>query len=134
MMDSLLLWAKLDKKNSEIYHPPLFHLIDTATVTKALLTKGLSPYLVSRLSESLEINHESLLQFAPFLSGSHDLGKIAPDFQFQNDQGSEIAKKLMGESSYSLWQKIESVIKFSTGLLQQLRCQNILKILAWILL
>lgn len=103
MMDSLLLWAKLDKDNPGNYHPPLFHLIDTASVSKQLLIEGLPESLVTRLVNGLDITYESLLRFVPFLCGSHDLGKIAPDFEFQNEQGIEIAIQLLGQEAYQKW-------------------------------
>ncbi|MDX2272802.1 MAG: CRISPR-associated helicase Cas3' [Cyanobacteriota bacterium] len=103
MMDSLLLWAKLDKQKKGLFHPPLFHLLDTATVAKQLLLEGLPLALMNRLTKGLEITQESLLRFVPFLCGVHDLGKIAPDFEFQNDQGVEIAVRLMGKEVYQKW-------------------------------
>lgn len=102
-MDSLLLWAKLDKDKPGIYHPPLFHLIDTASVSEKLLMQGLPSAVRLKLTKELGISQESLLRFAPFLCGSHDLGKIAPDFVFQNEQGVEIAVRLMGEEAHRKW-------------------------------
>jgi CRISPR-associated endonuclease/helicase Cas3 len=102
-MDSLLLWAKLDKEKIGTYHPPLFHLLDTAAISKQLLLKGLPPALRQRLMLGLNLNQDSLLRFVPFLCGVHDLGKIAPDFAFQNDQGIEIAVRLMGDAAYQKW-------------------------------
>lgn len=102
-MDSLLLWAKLDKEKQGSYHPPLFHLIDTATIARQLLLRGLPSALTQKLMDGLAISHDSLLRFVPFLCGVHDLGKIAPDFEFQNEQGIEIAVKLIGDEAYQKW-------------------------------
>lgn len=115
MMDSLLLWAKLDKEESDNYHPPLFHLIDTAAIAKQLLLKGLPFALFQRLMHGLDLDKDSLLRFVPFLCGVHDLGKIAPDFEFQNDQGTEIAVRLMGETAYRKWRDKRSGDKIPHG-------------------
>lgn len=102
-MDSLLLWAKLNKEKLGAFHPPLFHLLDTAVVSKQLLLQGLPLALIDTLMKGLEIDRKSLLRFVPFLCGVHDLGKIAPDFEFQNEHGVEIVAKLMGKEIYQQW-------------------------------
>jgi CRISPR-associated endonuclease/helicase Cas3 len=127
MIDSLMLWAKLDKDKKGIYHPPLYHLIDTAAVAKGLLQKGVPSSLVQKLTRDLNISFDSLSKFVAFLCGSHDLGKIAPDFQFQNEPGVEIAKKLLGENPYIKWQEKKEEGKVPHGIITTVTLPKFLK-------
>jgi CRISPR-associated endonuclease/helicase Cas3 len=126
MIDSLMLWAKLHKDKKGVYHPPLYHLIDTAAVARGLLQKGLPLSLVQKLTEDLKIDSDSLFRFVAFLCGSHDLGKIAPDFQFQNEPGIKIAKQLVGESHYIQWQEKKDEGKVPHGTITAVTLPQIL--------
>ena len=98
-------WAKtgrgeINADGSPKYHPVICHLADTAAVAMEILRSYLSPIALERLSNGLGLSNESLIQFCGFMTGSHDLGKVSPAFQFQV---SEVGKILAGETLYDCW-------------------------------
>jgi CRISPR-associated endonuclease/helicase Cas3 len=106
MMNHTDLWAKTadDKTQKHNFHPVICHLLDTAAICQHLLTL-LPPATIDRLGRGLKLDRTALLAWAPFLTGSHDTGKISPPFQFRDSDISEVARKLAGGSLYDLWFK-----------------------------
>lgn len=106
-MNQPRFWAKTGKADFENgkpkYHPVICHLADTAAVAMEIVRSHLSPIAVQRLCDGLGLSKESTIRFCGFMSGSHDLGKISPAFQFQV---SEVGKFLAGETLYDCWSSL----------------------------
>jgi CRISPR-associated endonuclease/helicase Cas3 len=86
MNTHLAFWAKLgDATWPERYHPVLCHLIDVAAVASALWDKVFRPRFRAWFSGRLGLDEAACGQWLPFWSGAHDIGKVAPCFQFRNN-------------------------------------------------
>jgi CRISPR-associated endonuclease/helicase Cas3 len=106
-------WAKtgsvnLDENGRPKYHPVICHLADTAAVAMEIVRNCLSPVAVKTLENGMELTGESLVKCCGFFTGSHDLGKVSPAFQFQVDP---VGQALAGGGLYDLWHKINPVTR-----------------------
>lgn len=72
------LWSKQNGLNQP--YPLLAHLLDTATVAKALHDYWLRPGLRALIAEELGDKGVRIIQW---IAGSHDIGKASPIFQAQ---------------------------------------------------
>ena len=85
-IDPLVLWAKWPRsKAGTSYHPVLCHLIDVAVVTRLLWDEVLSPAWRRRIAAALGLSEAAAGAWIALFAGLHDIGKIAPTFQFQVD-------------------------------------------------
>ena len=75
------LWGKMQKTNSGLFHPLVFHLLDTACVTGAIWRNSFSVAVRGRFAESLRLSHDSTRDWLVYLCGLHDIGKASPGFQ-----------------------------------------------------
>jgi CRISPR-associated endonuclease/helicase Cas3 len=94
----LLLWAKRQAENdgSSEYHPLVCHLIDVATVCRALWTDSLSVSLRAWLAGQIGLDEEAACRWIAFWAGAHDIGKACPAFQ----QKWPAAKTRLGEAGF----------------------------------
>ena len=96
-MESLLLWAKYSKKetdkNKPNWHPLIYHMIDAAMVAKILWDEVLQPPVKERICRGLNISLSDADYWIPFVNGSHDIGKAGPDFVGLWDDRADIFRK-----------------------------------------
>lgn len=104
-MDEILkIWAK--KKVVEggfLYHPLLFHMIDSANVCFFFWTKCLQEGMKNWFMEEMNFNNEKKCRASlAFWSGLHDIGKCSPDFQgcFFNVRHEKIGEKILKEEVF----------------------------------
>ncbi|RMD57321.1 CRISPR-associated endonuclease Cas3'', partial [Candidatus Parcubacteria bacterium] len=88
----LLLWGKTPKRNSDVYHPALYHLMDVAHVAQWLLGSRASSRWRRVLGNALNTSPDTLHEWLPFIIALHDLGKLSPLFQMLNDQQAQRLK------------------------------------------
>ena len=85
-----LIWAKrserVDLVDAPVFHPLILHMIDVASVTRALWDSVLGRDLQQGLSGSMGIGEEATGKWLSFWAGLHDLGKASPDFQGKWDE------------------------------------------------
>ncbi|HHY87746.1 MAG TPA: CRISPR-associated helicase Cas3' [Chloroflexi bacterium] len=81
-----LLWGKTDrqKPDPELYHPVLYHMLDTAQVAASLLGPGGSPRMAAVMARVFGQPLEIVCQWLPWAVAIHDIGKISADFQFSS--------------------------------------------------
>ena len=77
----LCLWGKAERKDPSIFHPLLFHMIDTMNVAEVMWDRVLSNHTKLLISRSLNLTTLQTKRLVLFLSGLHDLGKATPGFQ-----------------------------------------------------
>ena len=85
------VWAKTpgrdapeaDRKDVNLFHPLLFHLLDVACVCDALWKHCLSERVRRRLVDSLGLTEEQARIAVILLAGLHDIGKAIPTFSRQ---------------------------------------------------
>ncbi len=91
-----IFWAKLpdtrklsprERKNfkPDKFHPVLCHLLDVAAVTLALWDKVLPIEVHKRFAACLRVSISAARLWTAFLVALHDIGKLAPAFQFKLD-------------------------------------------------
>lgn len=59
------------------------HLLETGTVAKVLMEKGLLVPLIDELAIYMKEDNETVIQFISFIAAIHDIGKIHPHFQWK---------------------------------------------------
>lgn len=84
VIDPLVLWAKWPRsKTRTSYHPVLCHLLDVAAVTLLLWDDVLSAAWRRQIAADFGLDEAATRTWIAFLAGLHDIGKVAPTFQFQ---------------------------------------------------
>ncbi|GAB4165581.1 MAG: hypothetical protein Fur0021_41010 [Candidatus Promineifilaceae bacterium] len=78
------LWGKTTK-NSDIFHPALYHMLDVAHIAQQLLRPPASPRWRQVLARALNADAGALADWLPWFIALHDIGKISVPFQVQND-------------------------------------------------
>ena len=81
-VDIMDFWGKAQPRNTDQgpqWHPLVFHSLDVAAVSAALLARH--PALADHLSGLLGLSQEDTLSLVPFLISVHDIGKFAKLFQ-----------------------------------------------------
>src|SRR5262245_7009424 len=81
----LRFWGKTPKAGDppERYHPAIYHMLDVAFVAEALLHHGAPRLRRALLHAWRGCDPDALLAWLPFLTATHDLGKISAAFQGQ---------------------------------------------------
>lgn len=77
-----LLWAKTHggaRRESDRYHPLLFHMLDVAAVSALAWSQCLTTSARTRLQRG--IGFTDACHLVAFISGAHDIGKASPSFQ-----------------------------------------------------
>lgn len=108
-VDLFGFWAKLpdtrklspsERKNfkPDNFHPVLCHMLDVAAITLALWDKVLPLEVQKRFAACLHVSAKAARLWIAFLIALHDLGKIAPAFQFKQD-----ARTLYEDKNSSLY-------------------------------
>jgi CRISPR-associated endonuclease/helicase Cas3 len=84
------LWGKLGRQADLVdvaaFHPLLLHMIDVASVTRALWNFVLGRDLQNGLSRSIGVEEEGTGNWLALWAGLHDLGKASPGFQGKWEQ------------------------------------------------
>ncbi len=75
----LQLWGKTSKE-SDAYHPLLYHMMDVGNVALSLLLAPESAHLVERLARLLGCEASLAPNVVAFLIAAHDVGKASPSF------------------------------------------------------
>ena len=78
------LWGKTRKGNPGLFHPLMFHMLDTACVAGAMWRKSFSGAVRRRFADPLGLSDCSTRDWLSYLSGLHDIGKASPGFQATN--------------------------------------------------
>lgn len=82
MTDTILVpWGKYDPSNPSVYHPLLYHMIDTANVATRVFDSVLSDQAKHIFSKVSGLDKEQTSKWIGALAGSHDIGKATPGFQ-----------------------------------------------------
>lgn len=100
-MNLNLLWGKYSE---DVSHPLLCHMIDVASVARALLEtlpEGFRTYLSKRLG-FIEYHPESFVNFTTYLIAMHDIGKASPGFQLKVPELAEPLKAIGLSFPYDL--------------------------------
>jgi len=86
-----LFWAKSprDDPSSGSYHPLICHLIDVATVARAIWTDILTPASRRAIAQDLGVSADGAGKLIGFWAGTHDIGKCCPAFQLQLPKAEE---------------------------------------------
>jgi len=79
-----LLWGKSDRGEPSVYHPLLFHLIDSAMVADEIWTHVLGQCVKKRIAQQIGTDGVHLSRWIPYLVALHDIGKASPSFQTKN--------------------------------------------------
>jgi CRISPR-associated endonuclease/helicase Cas3 len=79
-----LLWGKTVKDKPEQYHPVLFHLLDVGHCAALLWDECLPQIGKAKIAEALGLDESRARRAVIYLAAWHDIGKVAPGFQFQN--------------------------------------------------
>lgn len=87
-------WAKFTRKNELEWHSLLWHLVDTAAVTKLLWNDCLSLEFKKSLSRSFGLSVDDMGVLLMFWIGLHDIGKAGPEFQKKNRPRQDKLEKL----------------------------------------
>lgn len=75
-------WGKASSLPGDArWHPIVFHLLDVAASTRALLMAR--PVTRARLAALLHLEEQRAIDLITALAGLHDIGKFAPAFQFK---------------------------------------------------
>jgi CRISPR-associated endonuclease/helicase Cas3 len=78
----LWLWGKTVKDEPARYHPVLFHLLDVGHCAMLLWDEGLPDAYKAELASELGMQESDLRRAVIWLATWHDIGKVAPGFQF----------------------------------------------------
>lgn len=81
----LRLWGKTSKQ-TELFHPALYHMFDVAHIAQQLLSPRATPRWRQVLGHTLGTNPDALYEWLPYLIALHDIGKLSPPFQNLNLQ------------------------------------------------
>ncbi|NLV74049.1 MAG: CRISPR-associated helicase Cas3', partial [Chloroflexi bacterium] len=76
----LNFWGKYDAETG-LYHPLLYHLIDTGLVAATLLSTSRGRLWADSLATNFRCTTESLICWLPFWVAVHDIGKLTSAFQ-----------------------------------------------------
>lgn len=79
----LRLWGKTTK-NTELFHPAFYHMLDVAHIAQQLLSPRASIRWRQVLAHALAANADSLYEWLPYLIALHDIGKLSVPFQLLN--------------------------------------------------
>lgn len=79
MNDWMYLWAKTDQEN--LWHPLMWHMIDSASVAKKLWDHSLSKDTRSMIARVLGLSEEQARDLIAYWISLHDFGKGGPGFQ-----------------------------------------------------
>lgn len=80
----LALWGKTSK-DSDTYHPAVYHMLDVAHVAQQLLSSKANPRWRRVLGRALNVDPESLIEWLPWIIALHDIGKLSVPFQALNE-------------------------------------------------
>lgn len=76
----LAFWGKYSK-DKKLYHPLIFHCLDAANVSIALLQNGFAGLVCRHFAERTELKNEEVINLIGYLVALHDIGKAIPSFQ-----------------------------------------------------
>lgn len=94
MTDTVLVpWGKYDPSNLSVYHPLLYHMIDTANVAARVFDSMLSDQAKHIFSKASGFDHEQTSKWIGALAGCHDIGKATPGFQGIVEQHKTVLRK-----------------------------------------
>lgn len=79
MNDWMYLWAKTDQEN--LWHPLMWHMIDSGSVAKKLWDHSLSKGTRSLIARVLGLSEEQARDLIAYWISLHDFGKGGPGFQ-----------------------------------------------------
>ncbi|MFA7407129.1 MAG: CRISPR-associated helicase Cas3' [Anaerolineaceae bacterium] len=88
------LWAKYHPGDETNWHPLLWHLLDSAAVTKVLWEDCLSTAFKSKLASSFQLSIGEMGNLLMFWVALHDIGKASPEFQKKNGSRQKALKSL----------------------------------------
>ncbi|MDB5311575.1 MAG: CRISPR-associated helicase Cas3 [Gemmataceae bacterium] len=96
-------WAKLGNETwPSRYHPVICHLIDVGQVAHALWQNALRGPVRRWVTERLGMNcEEHAGRWIAFWVGAHDIGKVTPCFQYQQNSQTEALKVHLEASGYT---------------------------------
>lgn len=82
----LRCWGKTQNhgKDSRLFHPAVYHMLDVGYVAMELLGEAASPRWRIALARSFGCKPEEVIGWAPYLVALHDIGKLSDSFQGQN--------------------------------------------------
>lgn len=89
----LRLWGKTTK-DSQVFHPAVYHMLDVAHIAQQLLSPRATPRWRNVLANILNTDAATLYEWLPYLIALHDIGKLSPPFQKMNQKQKE---RLKGE-------------------------------------
>ena len=81
----LKIWGKADRENQAIYHPLIYHLMDTYHVCVIIWDRMLSSTVKRKMASSLGVTTTEARSMIPFFAACHDIGKATPGFQDRNE-------------------------------------------------
>mgnify|MGYP001025655048 CR=1 FL=1 len=90
----MALWAKYNPGDELDWHPLMWHLLDTAAVTKLLWQGCLSEEYKRNLAKSFSLSIDNMGRLLMFWVGAHDIGKAGPEFQKKNPARQQALQRL----------------------------------------
>jgi len=88
------LWGKSSRSDNSVYHPLIYHLLDTSAVALEIWEQCLAESFKADLASIFEISVEEMGCLLAFWVGLHDIGKAGPEFQGKNADRKQILTEL----------------------------------------
>ncbi len=80
------LWGKYSRTDDTIFHPLIYHLLDTSAVALEMWHDCLSDSFKKEMASSFGIPLNDTGKLLAFWVGLHDIGKAGPEFQRKNPE------------------------------------------------
>lgn len=88
------LWGKSSRSDNSVYHPLIYHMLDTSAVALEIWEQCLAESFKDELASIFEISVEESGRLFAFWVGLHDIGKAGPEFQRKNVNRMQILTEL----------------------------------------
>ncbi len=109
MTDILALWGKSNRQNSSLYHPLLFHSIDSGMVAHEIWEQVMAETTKEQIALSAGISKEQIANWLAFFVSCHDIGKASPGFQgLIEEHASRLSKEGLKLDNYITYHNVLS--------------------------
>lgn len=88
------IWAKISKDNPSLWHPLIYHILDTAAVAQIMWNECLCESFKTSIASNFDLNSDETGILVSFWVGLHDIGKAGPGFQKKSESKKEFFQEL----------------------------------------